>query len=782
MASLPLRHALGVLTSLSVTAYDGSTTSFTAFEGTTPHDAVQPRTTPAPRDTRRATPAVVGLIQDTTGAPLPNVQVVVGGTSRATTTDAHGRFVIRSLPAGTYHFDARLIGYAPAHAVVTVPAVGDEVLVTMTMRPTPLRLSNVQVTATPTGTDPHEITQSTIELSGRELARNLGANVAQTLSSEPGMSTRYAGPAATLPVIRGLTGDRILILQDGGRAADLSSSSSDHGLSVDPLTASRIEVVRGPASLLYGNNALGGVVNVISNDIPTSVPTHLEGYAAAQAESVNPGGAGSGALTVPLGNAGAFTVRGGGRRIDDVRIGGGAKLVNSFSRNFYGVAGLGYVTDRLTGGLAYRGYRFRYGLPAPSGDPEVGARIEGTRHQVSARGDFDVAVSVISHVRADASAQWYQHDELERTGEVATSFSLLTQTVNLLGNLRYGPVDGAIGVSGLLKQYDPRGDEALTPGAKSDNAGVFVFQRIPVGREPVGDEPAERARVAHVEVGGRFDYYRIRSEAGDSKFGPARTRDFRSFSGSLGLNVPLGNDYSLGLSVARAFRAPTVEELFSNAFHAALGSYDMGNPELRSETSRGAEAVLRAQRARLVAQLSVFYNRIDDFITPVVVGDTLNDEGERVPMSAYVQDAATLRGAEAQLEAEVARGLVLGAMADVLRGTFSGGAPLPFMPAARLGGSVRWDNGRYSVGAEVRHAFAQDLASAREASGELATKAYTLVMLSAGVNVIRGPYVHSLTLRADNLLDEEYREATSRIKAFAPNPGRNLTLVYRVLF
>lgn len=725
---------------------------------------------------------MIGLVQDTSGRPLPNVQIVVGGTSRAMTTDAEGQFVIRSLPAGTYHLDARLIGYAPSHAVITVPEGGEAVRVTLSLRPTPLRLASVQVTATPAGTDPHEITQSTIELSGRELARNLGANVAQTLSSEPGMATRYGGPAASVPVIRGLTGDRILVLQDGERAGDLSSSSPDHALSIDPLTASRIEAVRGPASLLYGNNALGGVVNVISNDIPTSVPTHLEGYFAAQGESVNPGGAVSAALTAPLGRVGAITVRGGGRRVGDVRVGGAGRLFNSYSRNYHGVAGVGVVGDRFTGGFVYRGYGFDYGLPAPSADPEAGAHIEGTRHQLSARGDFDLTVRALSHVRADATAQWYVHDEIEPSGEVATRFNLRTQTVNLLGNLRYGPIDGAIGVSGLFRQYEPLGEEALTPGAKSDNAGVFLYHRIPVGREPIGLGPGERARVAHFEVGGRFDYYRIRSEAGDAKFGPGRTRDFRNVSGSVGLNLPIGDVYSLGLSAAQAFRAPTVEELFSNAFHAALGTYDVGNPELTSETNRGFEAVVRAQATRVVAQVSAYYNRIDDYIAPTVVGDTVTDEGERVPVNEYEQADATLRGIEGQVEAEVARNFVLGAVADMVRGTFRGGAPLPFMPAARVGGSARWDNGRYSVGAEVRNSFPQDQAQERESAGELPTPSYTLLNLSAAMNPIGGSFVHSITLRADNVLDEAYREATSRVKGFTPNPGRNVTLVYRVLF
>src|SRR5215212_5879098 len=252
-------------------------------------------------------PPITGRVTDETGRPLPNVNVVVTETGRTTTTAAEGTFELRGLAAGLYHLDFRLIGYAPGHVAVTLPASGAPVTVSVTLTASTVRLQAVQVTATPTGTDPMSITQATAELSGQALARNLGASVAQTLSNEPGLAMRYNGPAATVPVIRGLTGERILVLQDGQRAGDLSSTSSDHGLTVDPLNAQRIEVVRGPASLLYGNNALGGVVNVISNDIPTEVPGHREGYLATQGESVNPGGGVSAGLTLPAGTRGVVT-------------------------------------------------------------------------------------------------------------------------------------------------------------------------------------------------------------------------------------------------------------------------------------------------------------------------------------------------------------------------------------------------------------------------------------------------------------------------------------------
>ncbi|MFN8574248.1 MAG: TonB-dependent receptor plug domain-containing protein [Gemmatimonadaceae bacterium] len=251
-------------------------------------------------------PAVRGVVQDSVGTPLPNVTLTIAALRRVATTGPDGTFIFRGIPAGRHHIDAVLIGFARAEATADVPASGADLTLTIVMHPTPLRLSNVVVTATPEGGDALGITQSTVDLGGKELSRSLSSSLAQTLESEPGMGSRYNGPAANMPIIRGLTGERILVLQDGERSGDLSSAAPDHGTTIDPLAADRIEVVRGPASLLYGSSALGGVVNVISNEIPSSVPSHVAGFLA-RASHRPRAGAATGALTLPLGAAEAFT-------------------------------------------------------------------------------------------------------------------------------------------------------------------------------------------------------------------------------------------------------------------------------------------------------------------------------------------------------------------------------------------------------------------------------------------------------------------------------------------
>ncbi len=739
------------------------------------------------------TPPVVGVVRDPSGRPVPNVQVVIPALNREAVTDEAGVFSFRALPAGTYHITSLLIGYAPGHAEISVASgASAEVRVSIVMRTSAVTLSAVQVTASPLGTDARNVAKASTELSGKALARSTSTSIAQTLANEPGVAVRFDGPAASAPVIRGLSGERVLVLQDGERAGDLSATSQDHSVSIDPLVAQRIEVVRGPASLLYGNNALGGVVNVISNDIPTTIPTRANGYVALQGESATPGGGGSAGVTAPLGRNVAVVARAGGRGVQDLRTGGGASLENSYFRNYYGVAGVGLAHGGTTGGAVYRGYRFDYGLP--SADNE-GSHIAGRRDEVSARGDVAIGSEHLSSLRLNGSAQWYAHDEIQRSGAVGTSFALQTQTLDALARTKFGRVAGAVGASALLRQYSAAGEEALTPAANSRSAGAFLYEEIPLSSS------TDSHATPSLQLGGRYDLYRITSQASDiAKFGPAVSRDFNNVSGSIGVNVPFGAGFSAGVSAARAFRAPTVEELFSNAFHAAAGSYDVGNAKLQSETNSGLDGILRAQSGKLSGQLSAYYNRVSNYVLPTVVGDTTieGDDGapRAVPLNVFAQGDATLKGVEGRVEGEVVRHVVLGLVGDVVRGALTTGTALPYLPAGRLGATGRWDDGRFSVDAEVRHAFAQSQVPASQLTDDAATAlderaldpsatrtgAYTLVNLSVGFNALTGGRVTNLTLRADNLFDVRYVDATSRIKNFAANPGRNISLVYKLLY
>jgi iron complex outermembrane receptor protein len=433
----------------------------------------------------------------------------------------------------------------------------------------------------------------------------------------------------------------------------------------------------------------------------------------------------------------------------------------------------------VNAGAVYRGYKFDYGLPSAPGDDEAGVPIDGHRHEVAAKSTMTLPSSVLGVLGFDGTAQWYSHDEIEASGEIGTSFKLDTRTLDLTGKTQIGPLNGAVGVSGLFKRYSSTGEEALTPAANSNAGGIFLYQELPLIHDADPD-----ARVPRLQFGGRYDLYRIASMEGDPKFGAPRRLGFDSWSGSLGVTVPLGNSVSFGASAARAFRAPTVEELFSNAFHAAAGTYDEGNPNLKAETSRGLDGVLRVQSARVDGELAAFYNRIDSYVTADITGDTTVD-GDVVPLNRFAQSDAALKGVEGQLEVTVLPQLVLGVMGDMVRGELKDGTPLPFMPAARLGGSARWKGRRFSLGGELRHGFAQRRVPPPAVENDpsaIPTDAYTVLDLSAGFDITAGGRLHSIVLRADNVTDEQYLDATSRIKSFALQPGRNVALVYKVAF
>ena len=721
--------------------------------------------------------AVSGVVRDSAGHPLSNVQVVVSGVNRVATTDEKGEFIVRGLPAGTYHLNLVRIGYVAEHEVFTVPDDGPMVRITIVMRVATVRLSSVNVTATPNGSDPLNVTQATVQLSGKELQRSLSSSIGQTLSGEPGMSTRFNGPMASAPVIRGLTGERVLVLQDGDRAGDLSSAAADHLNAVDPSSAERIEVIRGPASLLYGNNALGGVVNVISSDIPTSIPRRASGYLLGQGESVTPGGVGAMGLTLPLGRQFAVTARGGVRQFKDMRVGGGAIQDNTHGNTNNATLGGGFVSDHASVGVVYRQMDFAYGLP--HAEDEEAVRLDGNRRMLQLQSTVGTHYLPVSTIKVDGTAQWYRHSEIEPSGDVGTRFALNTQTANLSARTQVGSATGAIGAQGLLRQYTPTGDEAFTPGSDNNNVAVFAFLEIALSSGRAEDQ------TARLQLGARFDRFSLstRPESSEelARFGRAQSRAYNNLAGSVGLSVPVARDVSLTANASRGFRAPTVEELFANGFHAAAGTFDVGNTALTPEKSLGLETGLRAQTRRTFAQLNAYYNRIDQYIRPVAVGAE-DVDGTAVPLVNYRQDDAALYGLEGQVETQLPHHLVAGVMGDFTRATLRDGSEnLPYIPAGRVGASLRFDNGRWSAGGDARRVFAQTHVSGDAL--DIPTTAYTLL----NVNVVwlfsaAGSTVHSLTFRADNLLDAQYRDATSRIKRFAYNPGRNLSVVYKLLF
>jgi iron complex outermembrane recepter protein len=714
-----------------------------------------------------AAQSLAGVVADDSGRPLAEAHVAVLPGTRTATTDVSGRFRVQHLAPGEYRVQVSLIGYAPVTRVVRVGG-GAAASLEVQLRPTPLTLSGIEVTASGLGRDPAAIVQATSQLSGRALERELSGTVAQTLKYQPGIAVRFNGPAAAMPVMRGLTGDRVLVLQDGQRTADLAGSADDHGVTIDPLAAQRVEVVRGPATLLYGNNALGGVVNVISGDVSGGVPLRPQLSLAAQTESAYPGVAVFACAAAPLGDAWSVNARAGARSAGDMRIGRdpslGDRLRNTALRSSNGSLALSRSALTWNGTVAVRAYDFDYGIPVPPGAGPVDLR--GGRRELTARLDAQPGWAVFPAARLDLTFQGYDHDELDDSDVVQQRFELRTRTANLLvRQAALGPFrDGAWGAALLEKRYAATGPAALTPAADSRAFGAFGFQELGLH----GD--------ATIQFGARFDRYAIASRS-SAKFGDGIDRVFDAFSGSLGVSVPLAAGVTGSVTAARSFRAPTVEELFSGAPHAGTGAVEYGDPALREERGRAVEALLNVRMNRVHGQLAIFHNRISDYIQPAFVRDTIID-GLVLPVYVYGQTEATLRGVEGMAELALTRTLVLAVRGDYLHARQADGEALSYMPPPRLGAALRWDDGPFALGGDVHYEFAQ---AHTGAAAEQPTHAHTILRIDAATRVRLLGRVHSFSLRIDNITNTLHREATSRIKDFAPAAGRNIAIGWRTI-
>jgi iron complex outermembrane receptor protein len=446
-------------------------------------------------------------------------------------------------------------------------------------------------------------------------------------------------------------------------------------------------------------------------------------------------------------------------------------------RNRNGVLALSRVGEEGNGGIALRRYDFEYGLPWRVA-PVDGVRLRGVRNELTARGEH-AGRGPFTQLRVDGTAQWYEHDEVLADGQVATALAVRTQQGQLLARTRaVGALrDGAVGVSVLARQHGVRGSQALTPPNANSSIAAFAFQELVPGRPG-----ATGWRGVRLPVALRVDRVVTTTEA-TSAFGPAVSRRFTNLSASAGLTVPLRRDASFALNLAQAARVPSPEELFSRAGHAGTGAFEIGNPSLDAEVTRGVDAVLRIERRGLRVQLAAFRSLVDGWVglypsgrDTVVPTPGLPDKV--LPLFTIAQRDARIVGGEATMEGAVARHLIVHGTADVLRATEIDGGALPFMPPGRVGGGARWDDGRWQLGGAVRHVFAQR----RVSTDELPTEPVTLVEAHAGVRLVTGARVQSVMLRVENLGDRLYRDATSRIKDFAPAAGRNVSLLYRVTF
>lgn len=744
---------------------------------------------PTPSPPAAAVGTISGRVVSGSGEPVADAHVELIELGRRAETDADGRFRFEGVPPGAYIVQAQSARAGMNVTRVDVTAErGVELEITLDRA---LHSETVVVTATPGAAALSEVAQPVSVLTGSELSAKLQPTLGETLAQEPGVSSTYFGPGSSRPVIRGLGGDRIRVLQSGVGTADASNTSPDHAVSFDPLAADQLEVVRGPATLLYGSNAVGGVVNILDDRVPDTVadrPVHgraeVAGATAADERS--------GALSLTGGHK-AFAWHADilKRKTDDVSIPGFAEsaalraeegeegedheqvqgvLENSAVDNTSGALGASLVGNRGFIGLALSGLDSLYGVPghhhhegeegAPPEEEEAAVQVDLRQRRADLRGEWRQPFSGVRNVRLRLGVADYEHKELE--GEaVGTVFTNDAWEGRLeLNHESVGPFTGAIGVQGARRDFSAIGEEAFIPPTITDLWALFVFEEA-------------RSGAWRFQVGGRVERQTVESR-GDELV----ERDYTGVSGSGGL-VWQPEGWSAALTVARSVKLPNAEELFSNGPHLATRAFEIGDPDLIKEKSLGVDLSLRKRTGRLTGELNFFMNRFDDYIFEQLTGEV--EDGLQVVQ--YVQRDAQFRGVEAQARIELFHGephhLDLDLMADYVRAELRGtDEPLPRIPPFRYGAALHYDSGTWNGRVEVRGVAEQD----RIGPFERPTEAYTMLNASLGWRLVFGHSVLELLLRGTNLTDEEARNHVSFLKDLAPLPGRDVRLIARLAF
>lgn len=731
---------------------------------------------------------IVGVVVEAqSGEPLAATQVELVESHRVETTREDGGFVFPALRPGRYTVAIQRIGYAPQQIAVDVTP-GESIRVEVSLQVAAVQFDEIVVTGTIRERAGRDVLSPTTVVSGAELERKLDGTVAATLADEPGVAVTGIGPTTARPVIRGLGGDRIVILEDGVRPGDMSSLSGDHAVAIEPLTAERFEVVRGPMSLLYGSSALGGVVNVVREEVPLTVPEHLHGAVMAQGESVSTGGSAGGYAIVPLRDW-AARVEGSFRRSADVETPDGP-LENTDARTWSLAAGLGRELGRAHLGASYRYYNSFYGIPGGFvGGHEEGVDIDMRRHAVRGRLDLH-DIGPVQELSITGAFTDYRHSEMEGEGEVETAFSQDVSSVTIRATHgAAGPIStGAIGVTAQYRDIHTAG-ALRTPSTWDYNTALFVVEEIGSG-------------ALRLQAGGRYDFahYEPRDTAATVFVGgrevPVRARDFGSVSGSLGVLYAVTDPLRIGMSVARAYRTPDFNELYTNGPHLAANSFDVGDPALDAEIGLGMDAFIRYSGGRLRAEIAAFRNQLDGYIFPSSRGRIeVGTQGGR-PRFQYTNEDARFVGIEGSLDWSVTEHVILEATGSIVRAEFTESrADIPLfengdtilVPASKHPPLIPPPNGRFAVryettdwfaGAGTRFAADQD----RTGDFETPTAAYMVADLSGGIRFLRAGRLHTLTLSVDNLLDADHRNHMSRIKEIMPEPGRNISLLYRLTF
>jgi iron complex outermembrane receptor protein len=689
--------------------------------------------------------------------PLDGATVEITQLKRTAITDESGVYEFTGVPAGRYTIVARREGFGDTSKTIVL-AEGAAVDADF---PMPIVGVKEQVTVTASGAEQStfDAIQTTSTVDANQILQRPGTGLGDAVDNEAGVSKRTFGPGNSRPVIRGFDGDRVKITTDGVSVGSLASQSGDHAEPIDVLALERIEIVKGPATLLYGSNAIGGIVNAISGHDEDSHPG-FRGYFSALGSTNSDQASLSGGGEYGLGNW-MFWANGSGTRSSDYSAGGNfGKIFNTFTRSANFTAGSGYYTKKFYANGNYNFYQSRYGIPLDFNDPAAESRnLRVWRNDFRLSGGFRELDSFISGVKATVDLSNYRHQELVET-EVGTTFrNRVFSYRTMFDQRKTGKLTGRFGFEGFERKYQTVGEEALIPGlVRQDSFSVFGLEELTFER-------------VTLQFGARVE---------NNRYGPTDAslikRDFTGLSGAFGARFKLWEGGALVANYSHAFRAPALEELYNNGPHDGTLSFEVGNPNLRAEISNGLDLSVRQQNKRVRGEVNFYYYDLQNFVFLAPRGATDVESG--LPIADYLQGDSRFFGMEGTIDVTANKYLNLLGGFDYVNAKLKSGLFLPRIPPFRTRIGLDFHYKDLSLRPEWILVSKQD----KVFINETPTAGYGMVNLAGSYLVPGKHYANIFSVNAFNLTNQLYFNHLSFIKDISPGIGRGVRFSYTVRF
>lgn len=704
------------------------------------------------------------VIDSETNKPIASAEVALVDDKLYTTTNANGEFEFISIDHNEHLLKVTHVAYQENITKVKHNP-NDNKRIIIYLIPKTIEISPVIITGQTPQSKFDDLYEISNVLKGKELEKDLGQTLAATLKNETGLAIRSMGPAPARPVIRGLGGDRVHISEDGNKTTDLSSTSPDHAVSIEPFGVSRIEVLRGPKVLLKSPTTIGGVVNIVRNEIPEVLHNEIYGTAGFYGETVNKGYLGSVNAEIPIEN---FAVRGdfSRRKTNDISTPNGV-LDNSYSENLNYSFSTSFVPSFGLIGYSFRNFELNYGVPGGFvGAHPKGVDIEMYRIQNNVKGKISLHTPAVNDIEFHLSKSTYRHKEFEASGRIGSEFKIENYVgyTNFNHNQFLFFNSGTYGLSFESRDFTV-GGFVFTPQSKSLNLSAYLFESFSY-------------RKFSFEFGARYNFDKVTpdKEKPNSKIGYIREKIFNTYSLSFSALYELSKIVYIGFNINRSSRVPTIEELFSEGPHLAAYSYEIGNPELEAEKGFGSEVFVYHKFRDLYFNLNIFRNDLSYYIIPRNTGET--NFATFLPIYKTFGVEAYMYGVENQIDWNITDEIKLSSSISYTRGEFKSGGSLPQIPPLKGIFGISYTNDIYSFGINSEMTADQNYVDAFEEP----TAGYIIFNAFGQYSFYSNNLIHNISINLDNMLNREHRNHLSRIKSILPEAGFNLRATYKLYF